>query len=66
MVLVNSALQVDLFAEANASRVHGRISSGFGGRTDFVAGALHSPGGMAISRCRPGTRRRMYPLWYPD
>ena len=48
MVSVNGALQVDLFAQANAARVHGMIHSGFGGQTDFVVGALHSPGGRAI------------------
>lgn len=48
MVSVNGALQVDLFAQANAARVHGVIYSGFGGQTDFVVGALHSPGGRAI------------------
>jgi acyl-CoA hydrolase len=48
MVSVNGALQVDLFAQANAARVHGMIYSGFGGQTDFVVGALHSPGGHAI------------------
>ena len=56
MVSVNSALQVDLFAEANASRVHGRIYSGFGGQTDFVVGALHSPDGLAIIAL---------PSWHP-
>jgi acyl-CoA hydrolase len=48
MTSVNAALQVDLYAEANASYVGGRIYSGFGGQTDFVVGALHSPGGRAI------------------
>jgi acyl-CoA hydrolase len=48
MVSVNSALEVDLFAEANASRVRGRIYSGFGGQTDFVVGAMHSPEGIAV------------------
>ena len=56
MVSVNSALQVDLFAEANASCVLGRIYSGFGGQTDFVVGALHSPGGRAIIAL---------PSWHP-
>jgi len=56
MVSVNGALQVDLFAQANASRVHGRIYSGFGGQTDFVVGALHSPGGRAIIAL---------PSWHP-
>jgi acyl-CoA hydrolase len=45
---VNSALEVDLFAQANATWVNGRVHSGFGGQSDFVVGALHSPGGQAI------------------
>ncbi|MBB6395392.1 acyl-CoA hydrolase [Actinomadura coerulea] len=56
MVSVNSALQVDLFAQANASRVRGVIYSGFGGQTDFVVGALHSPGGHAVIAL---------PSWHP-
>ena len=56
MISVNSALEVDLFAQANASRVHGRIYSGFGGQTDFVVGALHSPGGKAVIAL---------PSWHP-
>jgi acyl-CoA hydrolase len=56
MISVNGALQVDLFAQANASRVNGRIYSGFGGQTDFVVGALHSPGGRAIIAL---------PSWHP-
>ena len=56
MVSVNSALQVELFAQANASRLHGAVYSGFGGQTDFVVGALHSPGGQAIIAL---------PSWHP-
>jgi acyl-CoA hydrolase len=48
MTSVNAALQVDLYAQANASRIHGRVYSGFGGQTDFIVGALHSDGGTAI------------------
>ncbi|MBS2964164.1 hypothetical protein KGA66_13985 [Actinocrinis puniceicyclus] len=48
MTSINTALQVDLYAQANASYVHDRIYSGFGGQTDFVVGALHSRGGQAI------------------
>jgi len=59
MTSVNSALQVDLFAQANATWVNGRTHSGFGGQADFVVGALHSPG------CRPGTPRRTCPPWCP-
>ncbi|MFG2013407.1 acetyl-CoA hydrolase/transferase family protein [Actinomadura geliboluensis] len=56
LVSVNSALQVDLYAQANASRVRGVVYSGFGGQTDFVVGALHSPGGRAIIAL---------PSWHP-
>jgi acyl-CoA hydrolase len=52
MVSVNTALQVDLFGQANASRVHNEIYSGFGGQTDFIVGALHSPGGQALIALR--------------
>jgi acyl-CoA hydrolase len=56
MMSVNRALQVDLFAQANAARVRGMIYSGFGGQTDFVVGALHSPGGRAVIAL---------PSWHP-
>jgi acyl-CoA hydrolase len=52
LISVNSALQVDLFAQANASRVGTRVHSGFGGQTDFIVGAMHSPGGHAIIALR--------------
>ncbi len=48
MLSVNAAMQVDLFAQANASFVESRIHSGFGGQPDFVTGALHAQGGHAI------------------
>jgi acyl-CoA hydrolase len=48
MLSINAALQVDLFAQANASFVDEQIHSGFGGQPDFVSGALHSAGGHAI------------------
>ena len=48
MLSVNAAMQVDLFAQANASFVANRIYSGFGGQPDFVTGALHSEGGRAV------------------
>ena len=52
MVSVNTALQVDLFGQANASRIRARIHSGFGGQTDFIVGALHSIGGQALIALR--------------
>jgi acyl-CoA hydrolase len=56
MTSVNSALQVDLFDQANASRIHGRIYSGFGGSVDFIDGALHSRGGASYIAL---------PSWHP-
>ncbi|MGH9020713.1 MAG: acetyl-CoA hydrolase/transferase family protein [Acidimicrobiales bacterium] len=52
MLSINTALQVDLYAQANASYVRGRIYSGFGGQPDFVSGALHSKGGHSVIALR--------------
>lgn len=52
MTSVNTALQVDLFGQANASRINARIHSGFGGQTDFIVGAMHSAGGQAVIALR--------------
>ncbi len=49
---INTALEVDLHAQANAMFVRGSIYSGFGGQPDFVIGALHSRGGHAIIALR--------------
>ncbi|MCU1590152.1 MAG: acetyl-CoA hydrolase-like protein [Frankiales bacterium] len=56
MTSVNGALQVDLFGQANASWAGGRIYSGFGGQSDFVVGALHAAGGVAVVAL---------PSWHP-
>ena len=48
MMSINSAMQVDLLDQANASWKNGQIYSGFGGSTDFIVGALHSPKGHAF------------------
>lgn len=56
MTSVNGALQVDICGQANASRIKGRIYSGFGGSTDFIVGALHSKGGHAYIAL---------PSWHP-
>jgi len=52
MVSINSALAVDLRAQAGASHINGRLYSGFGGQPDFVVGALHSDGGQAVIALR--------------
>jgi len=52
MLSVNTALQVDLFDQANASYVRRSVYSGLGGQPDFVIGALHSTGGHAVVALR--------------
>ncbi len=52
MTSINTALQIDLFGQANASRIRGRIHSGFGGQPDFLVGALHARGGQALLALR--------------
>lgn len=52
MLSINTAIQVDLYAQANASYVRGGIYSGFGGQPDFVSGALHSADGQAVLALR--------------
>lgn len=56
MTSVNSALQVDVFGQANACWVAGRIYSGLGGQSDFVVGALHASDGIAVLAL---------PSWHP-
>ena len=56
MTSINSALQVDLYDQANASFVRNEIYSGFGGSTDFIVGALHSRGGKSFIAL---------PSWHP-
>lgn len=56
MTSVNAALQVDLFDQANASRIGKKIYSGFGGSTDFIVGAMHAKGGQAFIAL---------PSWHP-
>lgn len=52
MTSVDTALQIDLFDQANASRIGARIHSGFGGQTHFTVGASHSRGGQAFMALR--------------
>jgi acyl-CoA hydrolase len=45
---INSALEVDLFGQANVEWRGGKLSSGLGGAPDFARAARRSPGGRAI------------------
>ena len=42
------AIQIDLYAQANASYVRGRIYSGYGGQPDFVRWSVHSAQGQSV------------------
>jgi acyl-CoA hydrolase len=48
LVAVNSALEVDLFGQANLEWQSGRLISGVGGAPDFNMAARNSPGGRSI------------------
>jgi acyl-CoA hydrolase len=48
LTAVNSALEIDLFGQANAEFQGGRQVSGIGGLTDFLRGARLSEGGLPI------------------
>ena len=55
LVAINSALEVDLFGQANAEMAGRRQISATGGLVDFLRGARRSHGGRAII-CLPSTR----------
>jgi acyl-CoA hydrolase len=48
LVAINSALEVDLFGQANGEMLAGRQVSGHGGLADFVRGGRLSPNGRSI------------------
>lgn len=65
-VAVNSALEVDLWGQANVERAGGRVVGGVGGLMDFMHGARRSPGGVSIlalpATARGGSVSRIVPL----
>jgi acyl-CoA hydrolase len=57
MVAINSAIGVDLHGNIWADSMDARrIYSGIGGQSDFIRGAQHSPGGVAIIAMKSTTR----------
>jgi acyl-CoA hydrolase len=64
-VAINSALEVDLFGQANLEWQSGRLVSGVGGAPDFNRAARASPGGCSIialpATARDGTISRIVP-----
>lgn len=48
LIAVNSAIEVDLFGQANSEVIGGRQVSGHGGVADFVRGARRSTNGRAV------------------
>lgn len=65
LVAVNSAIEVDLFGQANGEVLDGRQVSGGGGMVDFLRGARASEGGLPVlaltSTARRGTVGRIVP-----
>jgi acyl-CoA hydrolase len=70
LVAVNSALEVDLFGQANAEFMGGRQISGVGGLTDFLRGARLSDGGVPIvalnATAKGGQISRIVPRLAPN
>lgn len=66
---INSAIEVDLFGQANAEFIGGKQVSGTGGLVDFMRGAAASEGGRAMtalaSTARKGTLSRIVPRLAP-
>lgn len=62
---INSALEVDLFGQANVEWQSGRLVSGLGGAPDFARAARRSPGGRGVlalpATARGGTISRIVP-----
>jgi acyl-CoA hydrolase len=48
MTAINSAIEIDLTGQVCADMIGDKFYSGIGGQMDFVRGASHSKGGMAI------------------
>jgi acyl-CoA hydrolase/RimJ/RimL family protein N-acetyltransferase len=66
MTSINSCLQIDLTGQATAESINKTFYSGIGGQTDFMRGALLSPGGKTIlviqSTARKGEVSRIVPF----
>jgi acyl-CoA hydrolase len=58
-VAVNSALNVDLFGQANLELAEGRAVSGVGGAADFAPAARRSRGGLSIVALPSAYERNM-------
>lgn len=57
LVAINSALEVDLTGQLNAETLGGRHVGVIGGQSDFMRGALRSPGGRNIVVMEATARR---------
>lgn len=57
LIAVNSALEIDLFGQANLEWQEGRLISGAGGAPDFAAAAKRSRDGQAMTAL-PATARK--------
>jgi len=48
MTAIQGAIQADLYGQANATHIRGKVYSGLGGQPDFHIGAMHAQDGMSI------------------
>jgi acyl-CoA hydrolase/GNAT superfamily N-acetyltransferase len=66
MTAINSCLNIDLTGQATAETIGRRFYSGIGGQTDFMRGAVLSPGSKTIlviqSTAKKGEISRIVPL----
>ena len=64
---INTVIEVDLYGQASAEMIGGRLVSGTGGLADFVRGARLAPGGRSIlallSTASRGTVSRIVPTF---
>ncbi|MFC7290306.1 acetyl-CoA hydrolase/transferase family protein [Hirschia litorea] len=67
---INSAIEVDLFGQANAEFINGKQVSGTGGLVDFLRGSAIAPNGQGIialaSTAKRGTLTRITPRLQPN
>ena len=65
-ISVNAALEVDFYGQVCAESIGNRIVSGTGGQSDYVRGAVLSPGGKSFiafpSTAKHGTVSRIVPV----
>lgn len=55
-VSINSCIEIDLYGQVCAEKIHGKMFSGSGGQLDYLRGARYSNGGKSILALRSTTK----------